>query len=180
MLRTAAVALLTLFMGGPVFGRDDLAAVAAREKERRAQAKKRGTAKTYTDEDLKDKAGPKDKNTTAVPSASESSPRSQEGGSGDDGQKGWSDRAAGIRAAAKDAQTRVSALEARIADLQLDRNPNSADLLDPNRLQKREAEKAAAIQDLEKAKADLAATQKDRENLEEEARREHVPAAWIQ
>ncbi len=92
----------------------------------------------------------------------------------------WEDRAQGIRDQITAAQKRIAALEARIAELQLDANPNSPDLLDPNRLQKREAEKAQAISDLEKAKAALAQAQADRQKLEDDARRSGVPARRIQ
>lgn len=187
--RTVLAVLLAASLGGAAYGQS-LGEVAAREKERRAREKAKGTAKTYTNDDLEKgrPPGSTSKTQTSEPgSGRESESRSESGeGSGrvreggPSEQEEWQRRAADIRAAAKDAQTRISALEARIADLQLDRNPNSADLLDPNRLQKREAEKAAAIQELDKAKADLAATQTDRAKLEEDARTQRIPSAWIQ
>jgi len=91
----------------------------------------------------------------------------------------WRGRADALRAAASDAEKNIAALEARIAQLQLDRDPNPADQFDPNRLQKREAERGKAVEELTAARAGLAAARQALEGLREEARRKSVPPGWV-
>ena len=59
-------------------------------------------------------------------------------------------------------------------------SPNPSDLFDPNRLQKREAERQKLIPQLEKAKTDLASARQAQADLEQEARLKHVPPGWLQ
>lgn len=79
------------------------------------------------------------------------------------------------------AEARIRELEARIQDLLLgDRDPNPPDLLDPTRLQKREAARAEAQAQLEGARGELAAAQQGVENLQERARAAAVPQLWVE
>jgi hypothetical protein len=91
----------------------------------------------------------------------------------------WRGRSQGLRSTVADTEKQIAALEARIQQLQLDRDPASADLMDPNRLQKRDAERMKAIDELDRAKASLAAARKDLSDFEEEARRKGIPPGWI-
>jgi len=106
--------------------------------------------------------------------ASESRPVEAAGAEAD-----WRGRAETLRAAASEAEKRIAALEARIAQLQLDRDPNPPDQFDPNRLQKREAERGKALEELTAGRAGLAAARQALEGLREEARRKNVPAGWV-
>jgi len=179
MRRELIAAALIAVLGRPVLGQS-LGEVAAREKERRAQQKqKSGTAaKTYTDEDLAKAEAKHPKESSTSSSATASTPADRET-NGDSGADYWKDRAEKARGAVKSAQDRIKVLEDRIADLRLDRNPNPADQFDPNRLQKREAEIAKAMADVDVAKADLATAQSDQEKLEAEARAKSIPPGWL-
>jgi hypothetical protein len=183
MARPFLIALLVAAVAAPAYAQS-LGEAAAREKERRArQREKSGPAKTYTDEDLEKGADAKDKKKASESGGESSSSSAKETSSGgsDEGpdRSVWEDRAEKAREAIKNAQERIATLQNRIAELQTDMNPNPSDLMDPNRLQKREAEKAAAIQELDQAKAALAKAQADQQKLEDDARREHIPPGWI-
>ncbi len=92
----------------------------------------------------------------------------------------WRGRAKALHDTIDKTQAGIAALEARIVQLQLDRDPNPPDQFDPNRLQKRDAERLKALEDVEKSKASLAASQQALDDLAGEARRKGVPASWVQ
>ena len=92
----------------------------------------------------------------------------------------WRGRAQELRKTVSDTEKQISTLEERIQQLQLDRDPNPPDLMDPNRLQKRDSERMKSIDEVEKAKANLGAAQKALADFQEEARRKGVPAAWVE
>ena len=91
----------------------------------------------------------------------------------------WRDRAQTLRDTMEKTQQTIATLGARIAELQLDRDPNPSDQFDPNRLQKRETERLKAIEEVEKAKAALASQQQALSDLADEARRKGVPPGWL-
>jgi len=91
---------------------------------------------------------------------------------------GWRVQAQARRTAIQSAERRVADLEARLAALMADRSP--IDVMDPNRLQTIEAEKARARQDLEAAKAELEKARTVWSEFEETARRKGVPPRWLQ
>jgi hypothetical protein len=92
----------------------------------------------------------------------------------------WRGRAQELRKAVSDTEKRISALEARIQQLQLDRDPNPSDLMDPNRLQKRDSERLKAIDEVETAKGTLSAAQKALVDFQEDARRKGIPRSWVE
>jgi hypothetical protein len=178
--------------------------LAQREKERRKAAK---AAKTFTNDDLAkpspspttsaDSGGPAGKKApprTYQPSASlpggssgggaeAERQRPTEGGeppAGDGGEAYWRARAQALHDTQQKTQQSIAELEARIAQLQLDRDPNPPDQFDPNRLQKRDAERLKAIEELEKARTSLAGTQQALTDLADQARRKGAPASWVQ
>jgi hypothetical protein len=57
---------------------------------------------------------------------------------------------------------------------------NPGDLLDPSRLQKREAEKQKLIPQLESAKVDLAAARSALADFEREAHQKNIPPGWLE
>jgi hypothetical protein len=100
---------------------------------------------------------------------------------GDSGSEAyWRGRAQAIHETIGKTRESIASLEARIGQLQLDRDPNPADQFDPNRLQKRDAERLKALEDVEKSKASLAASQQALDDLASEGRRKGVPASWVQ
>jgi len=91
---------------------------------------------------------------------------------------GWRFQAEARRSALQKAERRVADLEARLGALMADRSP--IDVMDPNRLQTIEAEKAKARQDLEVAKAELEKAKAAWSEFEETARRKGVPPRWLE
>lgn len=92
----------------------------------------------------------------------------------------WRGRAQALHETIEKTQGSITALEARAAQLRLDRDPNPPDQFDPNRLQKREAEAQKALEDADKARVALTAAQQQLQALADEARGKGVPLAWVQ
>ena len=84
------------------------------------------------------------------------------------------------RDAIKNVEKEIARLEAHLEDLNLDRQPNPVDVLDPNRLQNREAQKAETRTAIEAARAQLVAARQALEDLEAEARKAGVPYGWLE
>jgi hypothetical protein len=204
-LRTAAaIAALAATLGAVAWSQslDDLA------KKEKARRKAAGSAKTFTNDDLsKPSPAPSPSPTAdgggtserrAPPRAympagpigggradgvgsSETASGGGEPSAGDPGaEDSWRGRAKALHDTIDKTQQSIAALEARIAQLQLDRDPNPSDQLDPNRLQKREAERLRTLEDVEKARASLAGAQQALRDLSDEARRKGAPASWVQ
>jgi hypothetical protein len=105
---------------------------------------------------------------------------SESGDSGSAGEAGWRTRAHEAREAIKNVEKEIARLEAQLEELNLDRQPNPADVLDPNRLQNREAQKAETRTQLEAARAQLVVARQALEDLEAEARKAGVPYGWLE
>jgi hypothetical protein len=203
-MRVPLVILTLLAMPG--FAAGDDGAATAQDKGKPAaekQAKERkGPVKVYTDEDLKKARETSSGNVTVLGSPDAPPPSAaaeQEGsgaGSGAGNELGTTDTPqsdrgldeAAWRSMAREAygsvrgtEAHIRELEARIQDLLLgDRDPNPPDLLDPSRLQKREAARADAMKQLDEARARLAADHKAVEDLQERARTAGVPQSWVE
>jgi hypothetical protein len=95
-------------------------------------------------------------------------------------EQSWRARAKEQREGIKSAENEIKRLEDQLRDLELDRDPNPQDLLDPQRLQKREALKAETRTQLEATRAQLEAARQAFEALEREARLAGVPPAWLE
>jgi hypothetical protein len=187
--RVALIALCGLLPAA--LSAQSLGDVAAKEQKKK-EGQKPKPVKVYTDEDLK-KARESDKSSVTILGATPDS-ESSESSAGetrkaiaedvqDDAPKKrerWRERADGARAEIKAAEASVTQIQARINALAQDTEPNPTDALDPNRLQKREAEKQKATQDLNQAKEALAGAKKAYEDLEAEARRNGVPLGWLE
>ena len=89
----------------------------------------------------------------------------------------WRRDAKARRDAIKRAEAKVAAAQARVDSLLVDLNPTN--VMDPNRLQTLEADRAKAAADLEAAKDELAKARQALEDLEEEARKSGVPPGWL-
>lgn len=159
-----------------------LGEVAAREQKKKEGQKPR-PVRVYTEDDLK---RAKEAGTSAVTvlgsASSESAPTDPEEGPDETKQRRdtWRSRAEAARGAVLAAEERIRETQARIDALTLDAQPNPDDILDPNRVQKREAERQKALKDLATAKEELAAAKKAYEDLEREARGQHVPPGWLE
>jgi hypothetical protein len=79
----------------------------------------------------------------------------------------------------RDAEANITKIQAEIDDLTLDRNPNPPDLLDPDRLQKREARKAQLMEQLEAGRRNLVMAQEALDELRRRGNLAHVPASWL-
>jgi hypothetical protein len=79
----------------------------------------------------------------------------------------------------RDAEQRVTQLQTEIDEITLDRTPNPPDLLDPARMQKREARKAELVEQLEAARGNLTMAQEALDELRRRANLAHVPVSWL-
>jgi hypothetical protein len=159
-----------------------------KEKEKAKPAAKK-PAPSYTDEDLKRAREGGGGNVVFLPPPPHEEPdtSSSSGESSGDGEKGfasqadsWRNRAAEHRQAVAAHEEAVQNLEARLGELTNDMSQNPGDLFDPNRLQKREAEKQKLMPELEAAKTELAAAKKAKADFEDEARQKNIPPGWLQ
>jgi chromosome segregation ATPase len=175
-------ALVVLVATTAVAQEPSLAEIARREKERRKALQKEAgaPAATFTDEDL---AVEREGAAVSRPAGDKASPARGSGspaGAADAERKSWFDRAETLRKAIAALAARVPELEQRIKVLRNDVEPNPADLLDPNRLQKREAEIGRLLQEIEAARADLARQEQALADLEDEARKKSIPPGWLE
>lgn len=191
--------LLALAFLAQVSAAQDLATVAKKEKERRAQiaaaragkgakqpSKTESKAGPYTEEDAKTAKG----NVIQVKSGVSSS-----GGAPDDERKPvledgaipssiatealW--RAAIEAASARCAKTEstIVSLESKIQALRDDREPNPKDAFDPSRLQKRSAEMTNLQNQVDAARSSLGKCRVEVDGIRDKAHRLGVPAAWL-
>ena len=178
------------------------------KKEKDKKAKPAEPAKVFTNEDLKS-AGSGQGSVTFLPERPDAGAEPVEsrnagsesgvstGSSGDSSESGesrnaasetgtptdeqsWRTKASEQRELIKNAEHEIRRLEDQLRDLELDRDPNPPDLLDPQRLQKREALKAETRTQLETTRAQLETARQAFENLEREARLAGVPPAWLE
>jgi hypothetical protein len=91
---------------------------------------------------------------------------------------GWRFQAEARRNTLQAAERKVADIQARLDALMSDLAPTN--VMDPNRLQTIEAEKAKARQDLEAAKGELAKAKSSWSDFEETARRKGVPPRWLE
>lgn len=91
----------------------------------------------------------------------------------------WRKRFEEARDKIKEAEKRASDLQARYTALASDMNPNPADIGDPMRVFNLDEKKRQTLQELEQAKADVAAAKRALEDLQDQARRKAVPPGWV-
>lgn len=180
------LAASAVLLAPPLFAQS-LGEAAQKERERRAALKKQ-PGKVVTDEDLKKTTGETSTPTEASPSPTQAQTSrrpmtaAQEAGksggafSGDE--RAWRDRAGDLREGIAGAERALKDAEARAEALRLDMDPNRG-ALDPNRMQRLQADQTAAAAQIEKAKKELAAAKQGLADLEEEARRASVPPGWL-
>lgn len=187
LVLSSAVLLASLGWAAPSVVADGPSAqtAAAKAKDKDKKAKKPASPappKVFTEDDLEkysdDPEGkPRPKSTgadRAAPADDASAvPVEEEHG----GRQVWKDRAESARDRIAEAETRVSVIEARIAQLRTDRGVEGA--MEAFRLQRIEADIAKAASELEAANKELADARAEQEKLFEEARRRGVPLGWL-
>ena len=167
--------------------------IATREQKKKEGQKPR-PSRVYTDEDLKrarESSGsavtvlgpPENETSTGGTSAGSATPATTEAEhqeEADAKRELWRSRAEAARGGVSGTEERVTKLQARIQALTNDLEPNPDDIMDPNRLGKREVERQQALKDLSEAQDELAAAKKALEDLETEARRNNIPRVWLE
>jgi len=187
-MRLIAAAVVALLAASPLAAQS-LADAARREKERREKAHKSAQpAKSYSEADLKAPKG-----TTATEGAQP--PGGEMGGTthyeppakgspegeaiSDGGEEGWRARAEAQRKAVGEAAAGLRDLEANLERVRLDREPAAANIMDPQREQKRQAEIFRLQDEIGKARAALEKARQEQAAFEEAARRAGIPPGWI-
>ena len=158
----------------------DLAALAKKERERRAKIAK--PTKVLVEEDAKEGAtGAKPGNVTTLPDAAapEATPAAET--ENPDAQKGvWKSRADQARLAIRNAEDAVQDAEKEIETYRGDQSALTAqEAQDPMRLQKREAHIQELVGKRDLQKELLSNARKALVVLEQEARRRGVPPGWL-
>lgn len=170
-LALTAALLATSFAFG-----DDLAALAKKEKARRAQVLK--PARVYTEEEAK--SGTKGAVTTLPAPADATATATTPVVPLEAQKEQWRARGAAARQTLLSAQDNLAALEVQLADFQSDQAPRTAqELLDPMRLQNREAKVAEMKAQVATQRTVAAEAKKALAALETEARKQGVPPGWL-
>ena len=161
----------------------DLAAVAKKEKERRAKVTK--PAKVLTEDDGKEAGAKGAGSVTALPGeGAVAAPNSSEGTSAataaDAQEASWKSRAAAARQAGVAAAQKLAQMEKDLAVYRSDMTPvSAADAQDPMRLQNRDKRIFEMNKQIEAQKVAVADAKKALAAFEDEARRAGVPAGWL-
>ena len=139
--------------------------------ERTTKERKGKGGKVYTNDDLGAEHG------APQPSVAATATEAPKPAPTMDPAQRWRRDAKARRDAITRAEGKVAAAQARVESLLVDLNPTN--VMDPNRLQTLEADRAKAAADLEAAKDELAKARQALEDLEEEARKSGVPPGWL-
>lgn len=161
---------------------DDLAALARKEKARRAALEKR--VKVLTEDDARDAAASGAGSLTTLAEKAPSTAGEQGAqmavADRDALQAVWGQRAAAARAAVAAAEKKLEEMEKELATVRSDLTQvSAADAQDPLRLQKREARIVEMNGKIEIQKGAIAEARKAISTLEDEARRSGVPPGWL-
>lgn len=156
---------------------DDLAALARKEKARRAALTK--PAKVYTETDRGEGAPAKpsspDPAASATPARTVAVPESTAGL-----EASWRTRAQRVREALAAAEKALAQMEKEFVTFRSDLTQvSAAEAQDPLRLQKRDQKIAEMNKQIEAQKAAVSEARKAIVNFEDEARRAGVPAGWL-
>ncbi len=174
MLRRSTGLVLVLLLAGSVWA-DDLAALAKKEKERRAKLGKPAPVLTETDV----KAGSMGTVTTLPPNSTPA-PSANPGQSAEEQKATWKARADAARAEIAAAEARLESLELEYAAYREDMaEVPAAEIQDPMRLQKRDARMVEMRAGLEAQRRLVANAKKSLSVLEDAARAAGVPPGWL-
>ena len=159
---------------------DDLAAVARKERERRAKIEKAG--KVLTEEDAKTTAASGRGSVTALEGTAGSTSRGEgsEEKSAESKKAEWHGRAQSARAELTNAEKAVQAADRELSAYMSDiAPPTAAEAQDPMRLQKREIRLNQLRAQLQAKKAAVTAAKKAISDIEDDARKQGIPAGWL-
>ena len=175
VLLIAVLALATPALAAALFS-DDLAALARKERARRAALAR--PAKVYTEADRGEGAPVKQ----AIPAPTESAPPTQpappESTAGLEAS--WRTRALRVREALAAAEATLAQMEKDFATFRSDLTQvSAAEAQDPLRLQKRDQKIVEMNKQIEAQKAAVSEARRAIANFEDEARRAGVPASWL-
>ena len=178
MYRQSVATLALVLVTCALWSDDDLAALARKEKERRAKIVK--PAKVLNEADGKNANGSALTLVTAPAGAPAATAASTTGSASDQGRAQWKagwEQVRGNLARAEEAQ---KSLEGQIETLRADMAPLSgAEAQDPMRLQKRDSQIAQMVAQLPAAKAAVATAKKAVTDFEDEARKSSIPPGWL-
>jgi hypothetical protein len=132
-------------------------------------------------------AAPGQPATAAQPEARERPPQPSEGESSEEAkakaprndEEYWRGQRSAREKAIQGLEDLIKEVERRLGELASDTNPNAADVMDPDRLRKRDVERREKAEQLERAKGDLVAARQHLAGLDEEARQAGVPPGWV-
>jgi DNA repair exonuclease SbcCD ATPase subunit len=174
MLRRSTGLILVLLLAGSALA-DDLAALARKEKERRAKLGKATTV--YTEADGKTASGG---SVTTLPPPTASAPISSPGQPVEEQKATWKAKADAARAEIAAAEDRLQEMELEYAAYREDMaEVPAAEIQDPMRLQKREARMVEMRAGLEQQRRIVANAKKSLSVLEDAARTAGVPPGWL-
>jgi chromosome segregation ATPase len=176
---------LTLVVAGLLLGpfaqAQDLAALARKEKERRAKVT--APVKVLTEEDGKEATA---KGAGSVTSIEPTVATANAAGSGtvtsdpEAQRAAWKARMDNAKAAVTAAENTLAQMEKDLNALRSDMTPvSAADAMDPMRLQKRDQLIVKLNKDIETQKAAVSAAKKGVTEVEDAARKGGVPAGWL-
>ena len=174
MLRRSMGLILVVMLAGSGWA-DDLAALAKKEKERRAKLGK--TTPVLTEVDGKTSSGG---SVTTLPPSSAPAPTSNPGQSAEEQKATWKARADAARAEISAAEGQLQQMEQEYAAYREDMaEVPAAEIQDPMRLQKREARMVEMRAGLEQQRRIVANAKKSLSVLEDAARAAGVPPGWL-
>ncbi|MEO8500788.1 MAG: hypothetical protein ABI565_07720 [Vicinamibacteria bacterium] len=183
-LRLIALGTLAVFL--PLIAHSqDLAALARKEKERRARITK--PVKVLTEDDGKAAAASGAGSVTSLggsgtapAESAETASKAQPPAEVEAQKAAWQARAAAARSAVTTAEKTLAQMEKDLSTYRSDMTPvSAADAQDPMRLQKRDARIVEMNKQIEAQKVAVADAKKAIIAFEEEARRAGVPAGWL-
>lgn len=170
-----ALGILILVLS-PLVQNEDLAALARKEKERRAKIA--NPTKVLNEKDGKDASAKGTGSVTTLPGPA--TPAQPTTTSSQGAQASWKQRADQARGAITAAEKELARLETELAKLRADMAPlSAAEAQDPMRLQKREAKINETNKAIAAQKVTVDTARKALSALEDQARKEGVPAGWL-
>ena len=178
--RPFTLALASILLSSVAQGQD-LAAVAKKEKDRRAKVA--NPVKVLTEEDGKEATAKGAGSVTSIAPASGSTTPAGSGNVTTDPnaqQAAWKARMDNAKNAVTVAENTLAQMEKDLNALRSDMTPvSAADAMDPMRLQKRDQLIFKLNKDIETQKAAVAAAKKGVSDVEDAARKSGVPAGWL-
>jgi len=174
----AGIVVVALGAGSVAAPQQDLASLARKERERRAQLAKK--SKVLTEDDAKSAAETGAGALTVTGVEGNAAPAAAAGRSTAAQEAAWRTRAESVRRALKTAEEQLQATEAELKSVAADVAPlSAAEAQDPLRLQKKAQKIAELNKQLADQKSAVAEAQKAVAAFEEEARKNGVPPGWL-